>query len=79
MKLERFENLIIEKVNQKLLQTIKDYPEVPISAKARAGAEISHWLEEKFVKYCENDSYLTKVETSSKEKTKNPWDIKTFF
>ena len=79
MKLERFEKLIIEKVNEKILQIIKGYPEVSISAKTRAGAEISYWLEEKFVQYCKNDSYLTKVKKSSKEKTKNPWDIRTVF
>ncbi len=44
MNIKNFEKLIIEEFNKLILQIIKDYPQLNISAKARAGAEISDFL-----------------------------------
>lgn len=50
-----------------------------ISAKSRAGAEISDWLEEKFVEYTTQHKYFKESEACPKGKTKNPWDARTYF
>src|SRR3989338_5417329 len=49
--LKIFENLIIKEVNAIVLRIINDFEELKISAKSRAGAEISDFLEDKFVEY----------------------------
>lgn len=49
MDIKNFEKFIIEEFDKLILQIIKNYPELNISTKARAGAEVSDFLEEKFV------------------------------
>lgn len=79
MDIKNFEKLIIEEFDKIILQIIKDYPELNISAKARAGAEVSDFLEEKFVEYSKKSEFFRNSEKSPKGATKNPWDAKTNF
>ena len=77
MNIIEFEKLIIQEFKKIIELIIKDYPELKISAKSRAGAEISDFLEEMFVRYTANNSFFSKCEKSPKGATKNPWDAKT--
>ncbi|OGF20630.1 hypothetical protein A2Y83_03700 [Candidatus Falkowbacteria bacterium RBG_13_39_14] len=79
MDIKKFENLIVNEMDKVILKIINDFQELNISAKARAGAEISDFLEDKFVKYTKNDKFFTKSEKSPRGATKNPWDAKTVF
>lgn len=79
MKIKEFENLILEKLKEVIDSIIKDSPELNISAKARAGAEISDWMEEKFVEYTQNHDNFEDSESAPKGSTKNPWDARTIF
>lgn len=79
MNIQDFEKFIAEELNGIILQIIKDFPELNISAKSRAGAEVSDFLEEKFVEYSIKNKYFKDSEKSPKGATKNPWDAKTTF
>lgn len=79
MDIKNFEKLIIEEFDKIILQIIKNYPELSISAKARAGAEISDFLEEKFVEYSSKSKFFKDSKKSPRGATKNPWDAKTKF
>lgn len=79
MEIREYENLILEKLKQVIDSIINDYSELNISAKARAGAEISDWMEEKFVEYTQNHDFFEDSESSPKGSTKNPWDARTVF
>lgn len=52
-----------------------------ISAKSRAGAELSDYLEDKFVEILKNNGneYISNPVGSPKGSTKNPWDAKCEF
>ena len=47
--IQKFENLILSQLDDVVTNIIKSVKTLPISAKARAGAEISDWLEKEFV------------------------------
>jgi hypothetical protein len=79
MDIKNFEETIVNEFNQLIRKIIHDYPVLNISAKSRAGAEISDFLEEKFVEYCESSNLFKYSEKSPKGATKNPWDAKTVF
>ena len=79
MDIKNFEQFIISEFDKLILKIIKDYPELNISAKSRAGAEVSDFLEEKFVEYSQKNKYFKNSEKSPKGATKNPWDAKTNF
>ena len=79
MNIKNFENFIVRKVDKIILKIINDFPKLNISAKSRAGAEISDFLEEKFVEYTKSDRYFKDSEQAPKGATKNPWDAKTVF
>jgi hypothetical protein len=79
MHIKDFEKLIIDESNKIILKIIKDYPKLNISAKSRAGAEVSDFLEEKFVEYTSKSKIFKDSEKSPKGATKNPWDAKTIF
>ena len=79
MNIENFELLIINEMDKVILKIIDDFQELNISAKSRAGAEISDFLEDKFVEYTKNNKFFTKSEKSPQGATKNPWDAKTVF
>ena len=79
MEIREYENLILEKLKKVIDSIINDNPELNISVKARAGAEISDWVEEKFVEYTQNHNFFEDSESAPKGSTKNPWDARTFF
>ncbi|MDR1558021.1 MAG: hypothetical protein LBS88_13480 [Tannerellaceae bacterium] len=79
MEIREYENLIISKLKDVVDSIIINNPELNISAKARAGAEISDWLEEKFVELTQNHDYFENSESAPKGSTKNPWDARTVF
>lgn len=79
MEIEEFENLICDEINKVVVGIIESNKVLNISAKARAGAEISDWIEEKFVEKTQNHPYLKNTESAPKGKTKNPWDARTYF
>lgn len=79
MTIKEFEELVLEKLKIVVDQVITENLELPISAKSRAGAEISDWLEEKFVEYTINDDFFEGSEGAPKGSTKNPWDARTEF
>ncbi|MDM8549579.1 hypothetical protein QUF72_05855 [Desulfobacterales bacterium HSG2] len=79
MNIKEFENKIIDELKKIIDEIITHNLELNISAKARAGAEISDWLEKKFVEHTNNHKYFENSEGSPKGKTKNPWDAKTIF
>lgn len=79
MEIREYENLILEKLKEVIDSIINDNPELNISAKARAGAEISDWMEEKFVEYTPNHDFFEDSESAPKGSTKNPWDARTVF
>lgn len=52
---------------------------LPIRAKSRAGAEISDWLEDRFVEAAKGSNLLVDAEAAPKGKTMHPWDARAFF
>jgi hypothetical protein len=79
MDIREYENLILEKLKEVTDLIIDFNPVLNISAKARAGAEISDWMEEKFVEYTQNHDFFENSESAPKGSTKNPWDARIFF
>jgi len=79
MDIKDLEKLIIDEFEKIITQIISDYPDLNISAKARAGAEVSNFLEEKFVEYSRRNKFFKDSEKSPEGATKNPWDAKTVF
>ena len=79
MNIKEVEKFIINKFKKIMIQVIHDYPELNISAKSRVGAELSDFLEEKFVEYSNNNDFFKNSKKSPKGATKNPWDVKTIF
>lgn len=79
MNIKEYEELIVEQLKEVVDTIINDNLELKISAKSRAGAEISDWIEEEFVKNTQNSEYFKNSEAAPKGKTKNPWDARTFF
>ncbi|MBL8207066.1 MAG: hypothetical protein JNM09_22725 [Blastocatellia bacterium] len=79
MNVKQFEALILDQFKQVVEKIINDNPVLPISAKSRAGAEISDFLEDQFVNYTQNHPHFTGSQGSPKGHTKNPWDVKTIF
>lgn len=79
MKLKDLEDLILRELEKILVKIIQQKTFLPISARSRAGAEISNYLEDKFVKETLQHLYFQNSEGSPSGATKNPWDVKTFF
>lgn len=79
MDIKAFETLILSELNTVTEEILKNNPQPKISAKSRAGAEISSLLEEEFVKYTANHNYFKKSLASPDGATKNPWDAMTHF
>ncbi len=79
MEIREYENLIREQITSVVKAIISKNKTLNISAKSRAGAEISDWLEDTFVGAVENHPYLKDAEGAPKGKTKNPWDARCFF
>lgn len=79
MEIREYENLIREQITNVIKSIISENEALNISAKSRAGAEISDWLEAAFVDSVANHKYLRDAEAAPKGKTKNPWDARCFF
>lgn len=79
MNIKNFEKLILIEIDKIVLKIIHDFSILNISAKSRSGAEISDFLEDKFVEYTKNNKFLKNSERSPKGATKNPWDVRTIF
>jgi len=79
MDIKNFENLIVTEMDKVILKIINNFQELNISAKSRAGAEISDFLEDKFVEYTKDNKFFSESEKSPKGATKNPWDAKMVF
>lgn len=79
MQIKDYEDQIRKDITEVIFSLIKENPKLPISAKARAGAEISSWLEENFVRKTRDSNKLLRSEQAPPDKTKNPWDARTFY
>ncbi|MBK6572940.1 MAG: hypothetical protein IPG21_10765 [Saprospiraceae bacterium] len=79
MEIQAYEALILSELKTVTVEILKNNPEPKISAKSRAGAEISSLLEEEFVKYTDKHNYFKKSLASPDGATKNPWDAMTHF
>jgi hypothetical protein len=79
MDIKSFEDKINRDIVNIVESIIRDNIILPIQANARAGAEISDFLEKKFVDYANKYSFLKNSEYSPKGATKNPWDAKTTY
>ena len=78
MEIREYEDLIRKEITS-LVECIIYNKKLTISANSRAGAEISDWLEDQFVKSTLKHKYLKDAEGAPKGKTKNPWDVRCFF
>jgi len=58
MNIKQFENLILSELETIVGNIIKKKTFLNISARSRAGAEISDYLEREFVKYTHNHKYF---------------------
>lgn len=79
MTIKQFEDLIISELTKVVDAIVKANLKLDISAKSRAGAEISDWLEEKFVEKTKKHKYFQNSEFAPKSNPKHPWDAKTTF
>lgn len=79
MNIKEFEDIVRGEITNVVQEIIEKHEFLNISAKSRAGAEISDWLEEQFVKATKNHQYLKEPEFAPKGKTKNPWDARCYF
>jgi hypothetical protein len=79
MQIRELEDLMKSQIKEVIINILSHNQHLPISARSRAGAEISNWLEERFVEQTKDHEYLKNSEFAPKGKTKNPWDARTFF
>lgn len=79
MTIREYEELVKSSIVDVVVSIINNNKTLAISAKSRAGAEVSDFFEEKFVEYTRNSSILLRSEQAPKGKTKNPWDAKAYF
>ena len=79
MDIKEFEDLINKTISSIVVSIIDENKILNISAKSRAWAEISDFLEAKFVILANSNRYLLNAEQSTKGATKNPWDAKVYF
>jgi hypothetical protein len=79
MEIQKFETLILTELKKVIEIILNKIPEPNISAKSRAGAEISSLLEEQFVIETNGNSFFKKSIASPSGATKNPWDVLTHF
>jgi hypothetical protein len=79
MDIKEFEDLINKTISSVVVSIIDKNKILNISAKSRAGAEISDFLETQFVILANSNRHLLNAEQSPKGATKNPWDAKVHF
>lgn len=76
MDIKKFEGMILASIEEIILEIINNTEKIPIQAKSRAGAEISNFLENEFIKFSKKNKSILNVESSPVGATKNPWDAK---
>ena len=79
MTINDFENLILSELQSVTEKILENNATPNISAKARAGAEISDLLEKQFVEETKEHTYFKDSQYSPVGATKNPWDAMTYF
>lgn len=81
MEIKKYEELIITQLNKVIEQIIKKGPNLAIAVKKgeRVGDGISKYLENKFVEFTKKHEYFRESIASPEGKTKNPFDVQTFF
>lgn len=79
MEIKEFEELILSELKKVVEKILSKNPTPNISAKSRAGAEISALLEEQFVIETKDHESFQKSVASPAGATKNPWDAMTYF
>jgi len=79
MEIADFEKKLVNGIDCVVKKIISEKTILKISAKSRAGAEISDYLEEKFITFTKNHSNISNTQSSPKGSTKNPWDTKCEF
>ncbi len=81
MQIQDFENIIISEIKKVVVNIIAKNPTLPIAVKKgeRQGDAISKFLETNFVKETQNHQFLKNSSASPTGKTKNPYDVETFF
>ena len=79
MEIQKYEELILSVLKKVTEDILIKNPQPKISAKSRAGAEISSLLEEQFVLETANHKFLKNSAASPDGATKNPWDAMTHF
>lgn len=81
MEIREYEKLIISELNSTVGEIIRANPELAIAVKRgeRVGDAISKFLENKFVEFTKEHKYFRDSLASPLGKTKNPFDVQTFF
>ena len=81
MQIQDFENLIISEIKKVVESIILKHKTLPIAVNKgeRQGDAISKFLETNFVIETNNHKYLKDTITSPTGKTKNPFDVETYF
>lgn len=81
MDIKEYEELIIDQLNGMVEQIINSSQKLAIAVKKgeRVGDGISKYLENKFVEFAKGHAYFRDSLASPEGKTKNPFDIQTFF
>ena len=81
MNVADFENLIITALKTAVQDIIEANPTLPIAVKQgeRQGDAISKFLENAFLEYTQNHPHFKNTQASPTGKTKNPYDVETFF
>jgi hypothetical protein len=75
MEWQQKEAIILNFIATIFKQIIQNNPNLPIRAGARAGAEISDILEDKFVEIANQKNAILEAGGAPKKQTKNPYDI----
>lgn len=81
MGIKDFEGFLKSEISLVILKIIEDSPVLPmdVGKGERVGDAISKFLEHKFVEYTTQHSYFKESKHSPSGKTKNPWDVQTYF
>jgi len=81
LNFKKYEAQLVNDISNVFNQIIECEPFLNIRAKSRAGAEISEYLEDKFVEFVNKRIYqnLSNPDKSPKGATKNPFDAKCDF
>lgn len=81
MDIKEYEALITSQLDELVVNIINANPKLSIAVKKgeRVGDGISKYLESKFVEFTKEHKYFRDSVASPEGKTKNPFDVQTFF